>query len=69
MFLFCVILFYCVNIILGEVYNYVVPEFLYGCTYSFLSSIKRKGIKEKSVKHKPTSMRVIVFITQKCTLR
>ena len=29
MLLFCVILFYCVKIILGEVYDYVFPEFLY----------------------------------------
>ena len=46
-FLFCVILFYCVKIILREVYDYVVPDFLYAGTYSF--------------QHKPTSMRVIAL--------
>ena len=31
--------------------------------YSFLSSVKRRENKRELVKHKPASMRVIVFIT------
>ena len=50
------------KIILGEVYDYVVPASFDVRIYSFLSSVKRRENKRDSVKHKPASMRVIVFI-------
>ena len=52
------------KIILGEVYDYVVPASFNARIYSFLSSVKRRENKRGSVKHKPASMQVIVFITQ-----